>query len=196
MKKSIAAVKNRIKDIRAFTMAEALVAVTILLLVTAIVAGGIPAATRAYDNVVVASNAEVLLSTSMTELRNALATGKDFRISEEKTISFYNEAYGSFSTISLAGNDTDKPGNILYDRYGTDPLLKDVYTDSGLVSEMASTDKMYATYKSIEGPQDGVITVSGLQILRKGSGKTVTPATGKRTLYIRVINDSNGQNNP
>ena len=63
---------NKLRQTAAFTLAEALVATIIMLLVTSIMVAGIPAAIRAYDKVVIASNAEVLMSTAMAELRNAL----------------------------------------------------------------------------------------------------------------------------
>ena len=56
--------------IHGFTLAETLLAVLILLMVSSIVAAGIPSARRAYEKVVLASNAEVLLSTTITTLRH------------------------------------------------------------------------------------------------------------------------------
>ena len=53
--------KNKIRSARGFTLAETRLAVIILLLAAAIVATGIPAARNAYEKVVLASNAEILL---------------------------------------------------------------------------------------------------------------------------------------
>ena len=56
-----------------FTIAETLVAVLILLMVSSVVAAGIPAAKSAFEKVVVGANAEILLSTSVASLRDQLA---------------------------------------------------------------------------------------------------------------------------
>ena len=56
----------------AFTLAETLITVLILLMVSAVVAGGIPAAANAYRKAVDAANAHVLLSTTVNALRSEL----------------------------------------------------------------------------------------------------------------------------
>ena len=60
------AIKRKLHT-QGFTLAETLLAVLILLLVGVIMTTGIPAAKNAYEKVVVASNAEVLLSTTIME---------------------------------------------------------------------------------------------------------------------------------
>lgn len=64
-----------------FSLAETLVALLIILLVGSVIAAGIPAATKAYVNVIESANAQVFLSTTLTELRNELATARDITIS-------------------------------------------------------------------------------------------------------------------
>ncbi len=56
-----------------FSLAETLIAILILLMVSAIVAGAMPAAASAYQKTVDAANAQILLSTAMTVLRDELA---------------------------------------------------------------------------------------------------------------------------
>ena len=53
-----------------FSLAEMLVAILILLMVSSVVAGGVPAASNAYSKAVDAANAQVLLSTAATALRD------------------------------------------------------------------------------------------------------------------------------
>ena len=53
---------------KGFTLSETLFAMLILLMVTSIVATGIPIAGRALKNAVDASHGQVLLSTTMTAL--------------------------------------------------------------------------------------------------------------------------------
>lgn len=69
-----------------FTLAETLIAVLILLMVTGIVAAGIPAASNALNRAVDASHAQLLLSTTMTSLRNELGSARSIvsdAVSEE-----------------------------------------------------------------------------------------------------------------
>lgn len=56
-----------------YSLSELLVAMTVLMLVGAIMVAGIPSAFRAYTNVVDASNAQVLLATTATRLRDELS---------------------------------------------------------------------------------------------------------------------------
>ena len=65
--------KKRLKNQAGFSLAETLLAVLIMLLVSVIVANGIPVARNVYNNVIVGANAQVLLSTTVTALRNASA---------------------------------------------------------------------------------------------------------------------------
>lgn len=188
------AVINRIRSTAAFTLAEALIAVIILLLVTSIVAAGVPAAIRAYDNVVTASNAEVLLSTTMSALRNELCTAKDVKPSSSKTaLSYYNVAFGTQSEISKAGSGSGEPlGTIMYRRYAPDTIIDDVMTDTTtpkrLISKEASDkDKgLYVTYRTVDY-SDGVVTFTDLTVKKKNGSDT--PA--KRTAYsIRVLSET------
>jgi len=200
----IIGIRNRIRETRAFTLAETLVAVLIMLMVSVIVAAGIPAAARAYENVFIASNAEVLLSTTMSALRNELSTARDIEVistteggSTEYTVSYYNQATASISRISRdteAGSET--PGNIMYERYAkgqSGDLLDDLYSEAdtggktSFISESAMGDRLYVTFDSISGPDDGIVTVSGLKVCRRKSGKVQAE---RDEFSIRIISET------
>lgn len=66
------AVRNLLKDARGFSLTELLATTVILMLVGMVVATGIPAAQRAYEGVMNASNADVYLSTTTGRLREVL----------------------------------------------------------------------------------------------------------------------------
>lgn len=87
--------RQKMGNQKGFTLAETLLAVLILLLVSVIVATGIPAARNAYEKVIVASNAQVLLSTAATALRDELGTAWNIKIDDDadKTL---NGTLGSF----------------------------------------------------------------------------------------------------
>ena len=57
---------------KGFTLTETLMAVLILVLASVVMVTGITAAIRAYQNMVDKANAQTLLSTTMTELRQVL----------------------------------------------------------------------------------------------------------------------------
>lgn len=63
-----------------FSLAETLVALLIILLVSSIVAAGMPAAQKALLNVKESANAQVFLSTTLSELRNKLSTASEIKV--------------------------------------------------------------------------------------------------------------------
>jgi|GEM_PF-2350367 type II secretory pathway pseudopilin PulG len=209
MQRMIETAKHKIKSSRAFTMAEALVAMLILLMVSVIVATGIPAAMRAYNNVVLASNAEVLLSTTMTALRNELGMATDIRVLDTDgevvngegavsgiSVIYYNEATGSESEIFLktSGDVTD----IMYKRYAADSLLgnKASTVEQRIVTkEAADKDKdLHVKYSGVSYDKSkGVFTFTGLAVT-KGDGSDTLAAiknddNSAGNYSIRIITD-------
>ena len=175
MKKKTSANKKVIRDIRGFTLSEALVTVIILLLVSAIVAAGVPAAANAYRKVVITSNAEVIRSTTMSALRNELATSKDVRISGENgsKIFFYNEAYGSMSEISL-GED----GKIMYQRYAKDGLIVTNDNATADAKPLVPDKYVYPSFTSVSyNDETGVVTFHGLVVKRISNNEEMTDNT-------------------
>ena len=181
--------KNKSADTRAFTIAEALVATIILLLVTVIVATGIPAAIRAYDRVVLASNAEVLLSTTMSSLRNELGTAKDVNVSSNKIV-YYSEGRNSFSEISIDAAKKD----IMIRKYAPDGIILTEADMAGmpsdperLISKEASDKKMelHVTYDSVNH-NNGIVTFSGLKVLDKNGQPT---RASRNTYSVRIISE-------
>ena len=109
-------IRRKLHTENGFTLAETLLAVLILLMVSTIVATGIPVARNAYEKVVLASNAEVLLSTTISTLRNELGTATDVdipdgaagnKVKSGKEITYYNSARGSLSRIFMTNGGTD-----------------------------------------------------------------------------------------
>ena len=75
---------KNMKNQKGFSLAETLVALVIILLVSSIVTVGIPAAERAYYKVQESADAQFLLSTTLTELRNELATASEISMGTDK----------------------------------------------------------------------------------------------------------------
>ena len=165
--------KNKIRSARGFTLAETLLAVIILLLAAAIVATGVPAARNAYEKVVLASNAEILLSTSMSTLRNELGMAKSVEVKEDRqTIVFFSEMRKTQSKIYL-NSDDDMPV-IKIQRYYIQRYYKESDKDAEgewLVTQEASTADLYVTYGKAAISENGeYITFTDLSVMRRSAG--------------------------
>ena len=174
-------IAEKLKDRSAFTIAETLIAIIILMLVSTLVAAGIPSARRAYEGVVKAADAELLLSTTISTLRNELSTAKDINI-ESNTIKYYNGATGAYSKISKNTGDSGK-GEIQYQKFATEEgLSEEASAVVPLITQQASTEDLYVTYGSAVYA-DGIVTFSDIYV-RDNSKKDVT---GQDEIKIRII---------
>ena len=192
MKKTSCCALKRIRESKAFTLAEALVAMIIMLFVTAIVVAGIPAAFDAYDNVFIASNAEVLLSTTASALRNELGTADIVDI-DGTTITYYNEQYASYSRISLGRAESGEtlPNDektIMYQRYAQDSELGNAPSASGrFISKAASGENLFVTYTGVSISADGTyITFNGLAVKKIKNGVAESTPAVRDKLSIRL----------
>lgn len=108
MKKKLRSVFN---STGGFSLAEVLVAVLILLMVSEVVVGGIPSAIQAMDKITRASNAQALLSTTLIRLREELTTATDVEIVGDSEVKF-KDPYGIDSTIKY-NTEEGKEGLII-----------------------------------------------------------------------------------
>ena len=188
---------RKLKQQNGFSLAEMLVAVLILLMVSAVVAGGVPAASNAYSKAVDAANAQVLLSTAATALRDELGTARNVSISDGTTVRYYSADNGNYSELSMSGSD-DRPVIMLTSYLGenVNNSDSDVSGESAsatiygttedtvqweLVSSAAITKKLGLTYDSVSY-DNGIITFTNLKVLKNS---TVLAELGQ--LEIRVI---------
>jgi type II secretory pathway pseudopilin PulG len=190
-----------------FTLAETLITVLILLMVSAVVAGGVPAAANAYAKAVDAANAHVLLSTTVDALRSELSTAWDVENLKsdeagEKGITYYSSATGSQSKIYISDSD----GKIMLQEYvdlqaarkeetssstgASDstvdnsivparPIVSDAMTIKGKLT-IGCGDDGYISYNKTTG----IVTVKGLQVKKGDQTIVKMPEAG---LTIRVI---------
>lgn len=149
-------IRRKLKSRSGFSLAETLVATIILLLVSAIVAEGIPMAKNAYEKVVYAANAKVLLSTAITALRNEFSTAQ--RIyppdSETASITYYSADRGADSKIYLYPSTGDK--------YTERTIMLQEYMDYGSTSD-ADTSFFKIINPSWEA--DAGVTVSERELI-------------------------------
>lgn len=138
MKKSI---RKKLNSRQGFSLAEMLVTVIILVLATAIVASGIPAAMNTYKKITAKSNAELLLSTTLTEFRTEFCTADGIEInSTSKAISYSDSATGNVSKIYNGDDglmvqryiDSDSPdeAHLLVTTQAASMILKLKYADA------------------------------------------------------------------
>lgn len=121
-------IKRKLKNQSGLTLAEMLVATIILLLVSTIVVQGIPVAKNAYEKVVVAANAKVMLTTAITALRNELSTAQRIEQTDNTSITYYSSNRGADSKIYLSS------GTGVDSNYKVDTIMLQEYADYGDVS--------------------------------------------------------------
>ena len=176
-------IKNRITGERGFSLGEMLAALLILLLVSGILAAGIPAAARAYNDTVDAANAQILLSTAMATLRDELGNASDVKNVDGSTTELeYTSSYGVPSKVSTTMTKTveDEEGNeTATTETGIFITIGD--TTRPLVSKRAANMNLTVTYDSISY-SDGIVTVTNIHVL-KGTTAVVSADTYK----IRVL---------
>lgn len=182
-------IKAKLRSSKGFTLGETLLAILILLMVTTIVAAGIPVARDAYEKVVLASNAEVLLSTTITTLRNELGTAQDVKKPVAETgekantvITYYNPTRGASSKIYVASDGTQ---GIMFQRYYSEDGLSAAYEPSPLLPPKTSTQDLYVTYEEVTYDKDKrIVTFFKLSVNRTSGAQGLA---SRERLSIRVI---------
>ena len=165
-----------------FSLVELLVTLLVVTLATIMVTAGLPAAVRAYTDVVDKSNAQVLLTTASTLLRDKLSRSVDVVKDENgKVKSFVDSSTGCTTYIKVDENshellmwETSSPTD--GDPTGhRKPLIQGIESQSRgwkLVVGCESADAV--TY------EDGLFTIRGLKVWRaeedSGSGGGVVAA--------------------
>ena len=173
--------KQKLNKTKAFTIAETLVAIIILLMVSSIVAAGMPAAISAYKKVEIASDAELLMSTTISTLRNELGVSSNVEVDPGKTeITYYN---GSGKMTSRISNSDNKI--MLKRSAGSEMSYESDDSETRLISDQLSTNSdLDITYESVE-INDDLVTFKKLKVYRSGNVSNVM--TSRDTVMIRII---------
>ena len=139
-----------------FTLMETLLCLFIMVLFTLILTRVMETATNAYTKVVDNTNADVLLSTTMTFLRDELGTARNVTVSADGKTVTYDDGYtGAASEIS----STDEGFRIR--KYGK---------TTNLVT--ATNDLVAVCERFVDS--EGEITVEGLTVGKAGAGNSYT----------------------
>ena len=176
-----------------FTLSEMLIAVVILVLITSSV---LPAAVTAYKNAVDAANAQVLLSTTVSALRNELSMAWDVKTPDDTTITYKSSNTGSRSIISIEDNKImlqeyalDENQHWYKENDKNDAPKTNEKTKRPLVSAAmrqttrSADEQMKVTYSGVSYSQ-GYVTISGLTVKR---GETVIAKMPETGLLIRAM---------
>lgn len=177
-----------------FTLAETLIAILILLMVSAIVAGAIPAASTVYTKTVDAANAQILLSTTITVLRDQLGTATDPQGQDGNIITFKSGESGNWCMIWLNDATLELYLGSYDSKHKTDP---DDYKINGeqrhysLITKKAATSGMVISFEGITALKDGEndvgITITGLKVSKQYKDGTTVELTTPRDLNIRTV---------
>lgn len=180
---------GKIKSKQGFSIGELLVATLILLMVSSVVAGGIPVARDAYLKVTIGANSQVYLSTAITELRNELGTASNVKMKKSKFGNDIVYISGTTGSISKLSNETD---GITITEYSFDPLNPDPVkaVESGkvlrtrvLVPKSPAPDNLYVSF-TLKDVSDGVVEFEELTVKRDSDSKTYAE---QKPLKIRSI---------
>lgn len=170
---------KKVKNKAGFTLAELLITILILLMVTMIVAGGLPVAQRALYKVIDSANAQLLLSTTATRFRQEISMASDISIEDNK-ISYISGDYGLRATIQQ--NDDHSGFEIIYSSIdGIDASVPD--EGIPLVAKAANTSKLSITYETIKY-ENGIVSIKNLKVTRANGSSALAQIDN---LYIRPI---------
>lgn len=180
---------KKLLSARGFTLAETLICVLILLMVAGIVGAGIPAASNAFTKAVDAANAQVLMSTTITVLRNELSTATEVQPGDDgKTITYRSGSTGSSSKLEC---DADGKSIIVTTTYGYDGFWEEAEEEetkpksvkSTLVSAAASTKNLSISLSDIT-KANGVLSVKVTVNMDRQ-----TAPVAERTIKLRLFAD-------
>lgn len=165
---------KKLKTNAGFTLAETLITVLILMMVTSVVAGGIPSAVTAYSKAVDAANAQVLISTTVNALRSELTTAKDVHLSEEGVI-YISPDTGSKTKLYQTSDGIMVQDFLKYDETGPQTQGEKEVEARKLVSDKTITDTLQVSYSSVSwnAADSEVLQFNGLTVM-KGNTEIVT----------------------
>lgn len=193
---AVKALVKKMKDASGFTLSETLVAVLILVMISAT---ALPAALKAYQNAVDAANAQVLLSTAVDALRSELSTAWDVSVDDGKKITYKSSDTGAESVISVADHeimlqeyyrDTDEgwwDGESDTTTTSPRPLVPDATRKTTGNGEK----KMVVEYESVSYSGE-FVTITGLTVQRDGNSLASMPVDLKIRVMTKKDNPTGG----
>ena len=192
--KAYAPIGRKLRGRGGFTLAETLLAVLILLLVSVVVATGMPAVTNAYNKVILGANAKVMLSTAITALHDEIGTAWDVK-KIDGGLTYFSASTGA-KTKLIKNSD----GKIWVEEYVSlkDDLIHDLdeetleknHKDKGHLLVSDSSSLAYVTCNDdgiLYDSTSGIVTIVGLKVCKKSDDLPLVEYTGENGFTIRVI---------
>lgn len=187
---------RKLKNGSGFTLAETLMAVLIVLLVSAVVAAGMPAAVTAYTKAVDAANAQVLLSTTVNALRSELSTA--WQVETETVaatgsspgttyVTYFSSRTGAKARLFVDGDTIKVEDYVPYDEIsGAGGSTSDDDRTHDLISEKTRTfgaDSTYGiSFSNLD--VDGNTVTFGEVIVSKGENDDEIAKAGPVTIRL------------
>ncbi len=191
------AIKRKLRRNRAgFTLAETLICVLILLMVTGIVGAAIPTASNVYMKTVDAANAQVLLSTTKNVLRDKLGTSTQIKMTEgSNDVEFKNGNLGWAKLVIGAepGKTNGENGVwLVYGKLNNGAVDYTSSTAQRAVSSEATTEHLSIRFGGDDGgityvKSTGVVTVTKLQVVKLKADGTVDTVLAEDTFNVSTF---------
>ncbi len=157
---------------KGFSIAEMLIAVLIVLMVSSVIAAGMPVAANAYRKVTDSANAQLLLSTTVSELREELGEASDVTHTASTRVINYTSTVGGASKIEFKDDGVYITAENV--NSGSERLLVSGKASAGMVFKVTKVEY-----------SGGVLTLTGVKVTRIGKDDEL--ASLKDGLTIRVI---------
>jgi len=174
-----------------FTLAETLITILILMMVTLISAVGISVAVRGYNRVLDTANAQLLLSSTVTRLREELSTAVWAELTDGDLVMYYNGDKGFNSELIV--DETSSSGKGIKIRYSARAGALVPEEPVSLVPKVTLSEKgkqdqeLYAAYDSITF-DNGVFKVKNLCVKRSDRTEpVVTMKEGGADGYLYIV---------
>ena len=167
------ALRQTLRCRRGFTLAETMAAILLMSFVGLIVTGGISMSARVYGRITQRSNAELLLSTTLLELRDELDRVEEVTLGSYRSdwkaypLEKYRSSNVNWRKLATKMDLNDPPAGI-YIVPDKGYIDNTVGTPQLLVSEAAATDELYATYDKILFESDGTIRDGQVHTAKNG----------------------------
>ena len=167
-----------------FSLTELLVTLIVVALVTSLAATAIPSAWVTYTRMVNSSNAQVLLSTTASVLRDELDTALNLRQEAAGTLTYTSSKTGLPTTLQLGATHADgSHQGIVLQTARDDGSV----TTLPVVSDAAAPDGLYSTYDNLTLDASHGIVGMTLRVCQDTSGGTLTLAQEDLTFRALVL---------
>jgi type II secretory pathway pseudopilin PulG len=195
------------KNSRGFSLAETLICILILLMVSAIVGAAIPTASNVFVKTVDAANAQVVLSTAMTALRDELGTATQVKKEADGSLVYKSSTFGwcklEFGTFNMpvggaasSGGDTPVSGETTTPAPKTVAVTGIMVTYGGTEEEVTDsetgTKSFVITFPTdLTGKQRLLVSKEAITENLKLEGSVSAPdANGVVTFELKVTKDT------